>query len=39
MFGTLNLSAQITCENLPYNPDFDCSGTITFADLTPFLAV
>jgi hypothetical protein len=39
MFGTLNLSAQITCENLPYNPDFDCNGTITFADLTPFLAV
>ncbi|MDE0978478.1 MAG: hypothetical protein OSA78_00655, partial [Flavobacteriales bacterium] len=39
MLGTLNLSAQISCENLPYNPDFDCSGTITFADLTPFLAV
>ena len=39
IFGSLNLSAQITCEDLPYNPDFDCSGTITFADLTPFLAV
>ena len=35
--STLSLCAQISCENLPYNPDSDCNGNINYADLTAFL--
>ena len=35
--SSLNLCAQISCEDLPYNPDIDCNGNINYVDLNAFL--